>query len=167
MTRDEVASAVIARIFAREGGVADIGDGKGETRWGQTTGWLAQWRFPVPTSKDEAAMNYRSWLDRTNLDALCTVDDVLADVVIDFAVNSGERVAIAALQRALGTARDGVLGPQTEKLLATVNRREAACHVLAKRLELDGRLITDHPHQYAAFARGWLTRIGAQVRALA
>jgi len=165
--QEYVIAAIVRRILAEEGGVADVGDGAGLTRWGQTPGWLQQWRLPVPKSEDEAAMNYRSWLEHTNLDALCTTDDVLAQSVIDYAVNSGERVAIAALQRALGVKADGILGPVTMTSLAICNRQKIASLVISDRLILDNGLITDHPDKYAKFGRNWGHRIARQIRRLA
>lgn len=164
-----VITAAIKRILAEEGGVADVGDGAGITRWGQTPGWLQQWRLPIPKSQDEAVMNYRSWLEHVGLDALCTVDDALCQVVIDYAVNSGERVAIAAMQKALGNGlkTDGALGPKTMTALAICNRPHVAALVLADRLMLDNGLIADHPDKYSRYARNWGYRLARQIRRLA
>ena len=164
---ESVVRRVIQNVLDREGGIANVGDGEGVTRFGQTAQWLRQWRLPPPNTRDEAAMNYRSWIERVNLDVLCTADDQLPDIVIDFAVHSGERVAIAALQRAIGLKADGVIGPKTMTAVQTADRRHLAHWVIAERLELDNGLITDHPDDFARFARGWARRLGAQIRGLA
>lgn len=162
-----VIDSVVRHLLDAEGGVANVGDGEGITRYGQTRSWLERWHLPIPRSRDEAAMNYHSWIEQTNLDVLCTVDDVLPWAVIDFAVNSGERVAIASMQRALGLRADGLIGPKTMTAVIVCQRKQVAAWVLADRLELDGGLIAHHPDQYARFALGWLRRIGQQVKALA
>jgi lysozyme family protein len=163
--QESVIRTVIGQVLEREGGVADVGDGKGTTRRGQTPGWLAQWRMPIPQSADDAAMNYRSWLEQTDLDALCTEDDALPDAVIDFAIHSGERVAIAALQRALRVTADGVIGPVTMTALVTCDRPHVAAQVVADRLRYLGGLLAD-PRR-AIWAKGWLVRVAAQVESLA
>jgi len=162
--RDEL----IARVIRREGGVADVGDGKGITRWGQTPGWLTQFNLPIPTNQAEAADNYAAWLRQTQLDQVIgPVADDLADIVIDFAVHAGHGAAVRMLQAAVGVRQDGVVGPVTLAALAAVERQTVARRVLAGRLEQIGGLITDDPAKYARYARGWCRRVGDQVRRLA
>lgn len=160
--RDEL----IRRVLEREGGVADVGDGKGVTRWGQTPGWLKQFNLPVPTNPAEAAQNYATWLQVTRLDRLIgdTADD-LADIVIDWAVHAGHVTAIRMLQAAVGVSTDGVMGPATEA--AVKDRKAIARRVLAGRMEQVGGLISSQPDKYARYAKGWLRRIGDQVQRLA
>lgn len=158
---------VIHLVMEEEGGVADVGDGKGLTRYGQTPGWLARWRLPVPESPDEAEMNYRSWLETTGLDELCTEDDALAWAVIDWAVHAGERVAIAALQGAIGVKRDGLIGPITLAALAKTDRAHVAATVVADRLVSTMGLVASHPDQYLRYLRGWTGRLARHVRRLA
>ena len=83
MTRDQVAATIIDKILQREGGVADVGDGKGVTRFGQTPEWLETFGLEPPQTRADAAVNYHSWLDRTGLIGLCDAPDALADAVID------------------------------------------------------------------------------------
>jgi lysozyme family protein len=163
--QESVMRTVIANILEREGGVADVGDGKGVTSYGQTAGWLARWRLPVPHSVDEARMNYRHWLEATDLDALCTEDDSLPDVVADWAIHAGERVAIASLQRALRVTPDGVIGPVTLTALVTCQRPQVAAKVLADRLRQLGALLADPKR--SVYARGWMARVADQVAVLA
>lgn len=161
--RDEI----VLRVLQREGGVADVGDGKGITRWGQTPGWLKQFNLPIPTNPTEAALNYASWLQQTRLDRLIgdTADD-LADIVIDFAVHAGHVTAIRMLQSSLGVTVDGVLGPATEAA-SKQDRRAVARRVIAGRMDQMGGLISSQPDKYARFAKGWLRRVGEQVQRLA
>lgn len=163
-TRDEL----IRRVLAREGGVADVGDGKGVTRWGQTPGWLAQFGLPVPATSVDAAANYATWLTVTRLDQLIRPrPDALADVVIDLAVHSGHVTAITALQRAIKVRADGVLGPITLAAVATdEDRAYAAAAVIAWRMEQHGGLIAKAPDQYGRYALGWARRLAEQVRRL-
>lgn len=157
---------VIARVLEREGGVADVGDGKGVTYYGQTRGWLAEFDLPVPANQMEAYENYQSWMRKTRLDALFDFGSI-ADVVVDFAVHSGHRTAIKSLQRAVGVEADGVIGPVTLNQLRLSESDDClgvvVYHVLADRIALLGQLITDKPAN-AKFAKGWMQRVAEQVR---
>lgn len=166
MTRDQAADVVIAEVLRREGGIADIGDGKGTTAFGQTPGWLAAFGFESPTDRAVAAANYRTWLVRTRLIGLCDYPDTLADAVIDYAVHAGHPAAIKALQSALGLAPDGVLGPETQRAIDHCARRKVAASVVAARGRSFGRLITRAPEKHALYAAGWLSRLGEQIEAL-
>lgn len=161
VARDEV----IRRVLEREGGIADVGDGKGITRFGQTPAWLEQFDLPIPTNEAEAADNYAAWLAITGLDAVIGDEaDALADFVIDYAVHSGHQAAIRALQIALGHLKvDGSVGPKTrgaiDALDAVAGRRRAvAVGVLAEEVRFQGRLITTQPERYGRYAHGWANR---------
>ena len=161
-SRDEI----VRRIIDREGGVKDVNDGKGLTRWGQTPGWLTEFNLPIPTNATDAALNYVEWMRVTGLDRLIGAEaDSLADAVIDLAVHSGHVTAIKSLQRAIGAAPDGVIGPKTLALI--VDRRVVAADVIAWRLEQQGNLIARDPARYASNAHGWARRNAEHVRRLA
>lgn len=150
---------LVRRVIEREGGVKDIGDGKGLTRWGQTLGWLSQFNLPAPVNQTEAAENYAEWLRLTRLDAIIGEEpDVASDEVIDFAVHSGHYAAIKALQTALGVTPDGTIGPKTLAALAAVNRSRLAVAVIAAEMKYQGGLITGQPNTYAQWAKGWANR---------
>lgn len=166
LTRDEAAGVVIARVIEREGGIADVGDGKGVTSFGQTPGWLEQFGLPTPATVADAAANYRTWLVRTRLIGVCDHADSFADGVVDFAVHGGHQLAIRALQKALGVPADGILGPETQDAIDTCDRALMGRKVLASRLRAIGRLITDSPGRNARWAAGWMNRVADQIEAL-
>jgi lysozyme family protein len=153
--RDEI----IRRIIEREGGVADVGDGKGVTRWGQTPGWLSDFNLPIPTNATEAAENYVEWLRITGLDAVIgPVADDAADFVIDFGVHSGHVPAVKVLQRAVGVTADGKIGPVTRAAVANADRFNLAIAIIAGTIRYQGDIITQNPQKYARWARGWGNR---------
>jgi lysozyme family protein len=166
VNRDTVANVLIARVIVREGGVGDANDGKGITRWGQTSDWLDDFGLPVPQNATDAARNYRLWLDKTGLIDVCAEPDALADAVIDFAVNSGHVQAVKVLQRALRVTSDGVLGPKTTAALAACDRAVMAKRVLAGRIQFLGEIITAKPQKHARQAKGWMRRLAAQIEDL-
>lgn len=166
MTRDDALASVVGWIVREEGGVADVGDGAGLTRWGQTESWLREWVLPIPTTREEAIANYHAWLDKSHIADLVDDDDLLPTVVADFAINSGETPAIEALQASMGITADGVIGPITIHVARACKPRAVGLLILATRQERNGGLITSNPTRYARYARGWAARYGRQMRRL-
>ncbi len=164
MSRDDVLLAIIGRVIRREGGVADVGDGAGETRWGQTPAWLERFGFPSPRNVAEAIENYRAWLLMTRLSDVLTVPDALSDNVVDWAVLSGHERAIRSLQGAIGARPDGVIGAATLTLLEASYRPALVRKVLGDRVRQFGRLATDQDN--AKFLPGWANRLAELVEAL-
>lgn len=161
------AETIVARILVREGGVADVRDGKGITRYGQTPAWLAEFQLPAPDSMAQAGANYLAWLELTGLDAIVTVADDLADIVVDIAVMSDHRKAIKALQACLAVTVDGELGPATlGKLALVADRGKLARLVIAWDMAYQGRLITADPAARGPYAAGWANRMAVHVRDL-
>lgn len=74
--------------------------------------------------------------------------------LFDMAVNSGVKPAIMALQRAIGAAPDGVIGPKTLMLLDSIDSLRFRMRFNGHRLQLMSSLST-----WSAFGRGWANRI--------
>lgn len=156
-------SSVIERILIREGGVAQLPGEPFVTRFGQTPSWLETFHLPPPETREQAAVNYAAWLVKTGLDAVVTVDDALANVIVDWAVHAGHGRAIRALQTYIGARPDGVIGPETIAKLDGPDRDLVARLVLADRIRHLGVLLAD-PSK-SVFARGWMNRVAEQVAA--
>lgn len=146
----------VEKVFDHEGDYSDHPDDKGgKTRFGITeavarsVGYRGDMR-ELP--KDLAKQIYR----RDYWDAV-RADELPAPIrypVFDAAVNSGVRQSIKWLQRAVGVADDGVLGPVT---LAAVNQQDAwrlKSALLAQRLKFMASL-----PNWPSFSRGWSRRI--------
>lgn len=73
--------------------------------------------------------------------------------VFDAAVNSGVRQSTLWLQRALGVADDGSLGPKTVAAANAANPDALRARVMAQRLRFLTNLET-----FGAFGRGWTRR---------
>ena len=158
---------LIQRILVREGGVADVGDGMGITRYGQTPIWLTQFNLPAPTDRVSAAANYLTWIGLIGFHPLVDAGDDLADILLDIAVMSNSPKAVKALQAAIGIVVDGVLGPATLAALAAAASRAILSHlVIAWDMEYQGSIITLNP-QRAMYAKGWAKRMAVHVRNLA
>ena len=146
-------------------------DRGGPTRYGVTQATLAEYRGRAVTPLEVAALNeaearaiYRKRYIADPGFAQIVSDD-LRTVLVDFGVNSGPSAAIRALQRCLGVAVDGVLGPKTAEAANARIGKSLAVAVCAARIRFLGRLITDDPAQ-ATFAAGWMNRVAALLEAL-
>ena len=73
--------------------------------------------------------------------------------VFDAAVNSGPAQSVRWLQRALGVADDGVLGPRTLAAANAANPDALRARIVAQRLTFMTNLNT-----FSAFGRGWTRR---------
>lgn len=85
-------------------------------------------------------------------------------VVFDTAVNSGPKMAIRLLQRALGVTDDGIIGYQTQKALHDDTVAGMIPHVVTDYLQFREqnyhRIVNNDPTQ-ARFLDGWLNRCQA------
>lgn len=80
----------------------------------------------------------------------------------DYAVNSGAKRAVIALQRVLEVADDGRLGPVTLDRLAKVNPLAVCTRLCAERLAFLRRLST-----WPTFGKGWTRRVaGVEAEAM-
>jgi lysozyme family protein len=156
---------LVARVIAREGGIADVGDGKGLTRFGQTPAWLEQFGLPIPETPADAADNYMAWIAKVGLTSVVMQGDDLADILLDVAVMSSATKAVKLLQAALGVTVDGKLGPVTLAALFTADRAQIARDAIAADMEYQGRLIELDPTR-SRYAAGWAARMAGHVRRL-
>jgi lysozyme family protein len=154
--------ASLAHVLKHEGGyVNHPADPGGATNFGITAATLARARGRPVTAAEvraltraEAAGIYR----RFYWDAI-RGDDLAAGLdhaVFDLAVNSGPARAARLLQRVLGLAEDGIVGPAT---LAAARDADPAGTVRAlqrERLAFLRRLAT-----WPVFGKGWQARVAA------
>ncbi len=147
-------------VLQHEGGwVDDPADPGGATNLGVTIGTLSLWLGRPATRAEVRALTpasvaplyRRRFWDAIQGDALPAGLDY---ALFDFAVNSGTRRAVIGLQRALGIADDGRLGPVT---LAALQGRDVPALVNAVS---DGRLAFLRAlSTWPRFGRGWGRRV--------
>jgi lysozyme family protein len=143
------------RLLGHEGGYSNnSADTGGETMWGVTArvaradGYLGEMR-DLP--RDRAKSIYRRlYWDAVRADQL--PDSVRFDV-FDGAVNSGPAQSIKWLQRAAGSADDGILGPKTIAAAAAAGPALSA-RFNGHRLSFMADLPT-----WGSFGKGWARRI--------
>ena len=157
----------LSLVLTHEGGWSDDpADPGGVTNLGVTIGTLSLWLGRPATRAEVRALTVatvapiyrRRFWDAIQGDALPAGLDY---ALFDFAVNSGPRRAVIGLQRVLGVADDGRLGPVT---LAALQGRDVL--VLVNAL-CDGRLsFLRALSTWPRFGRGWGRRV-EEVRAAA
>lgn len=162
MTQD-----IIADIIEREGGYVDrTEDRGGPTKFGITQKTLSQWRkHPCQKTDIEnlTEAEARQILTELFLFAPGFVhlnDPNLRAFMTDWGVNSGPTIPVKALQQAMGTTADGIIGPSTLKAANQADASALYKRLYQSRLHFIGHLIGRDASQ-AIFAEGWLDRMAA------
>lgn len=151
--------------FGYEGGFAnDPDDPGGRTMMGVTEAvyhdWLRSHAKPLTDVADitiqEASDLYRErYWDDGGCDRL---PDMLAVTHFDACVNHGVRQAIKLLQRAVGTADDGQVGPNTIGAANSVDEDRAVREYIRKRTDFYVWLWMNRPNM-RKFMGGWISRV--------
>lgn len=151
-------------VIKSEGGyVNDNSDHGGETNLGVTKkAWSEYKGRPIPDgemlslTKDMVRPFYKSrYWDKVHGDDLPAGLDY---AVFDFAVNAGPGRAAKFLQRAVGVADDGAIGPGTMAAVAKADPRHALEQFSAAKASFYKGLVDRDPSQ-AKFIKGWLNRV--------
>lgn len=144
------------KLLGHEGGyVNHPNDPGGETNWGITVAVARQHGYTGSMrdlSQDVARRIYKAaYWDKVQADALPAK---VRYAVFDAAVNSGPGQAARWLQRALGVADDGRIGPITIAYARQADPEALVMKMLAQRLRFMTSLTA-----WSSFSRGWARRI--------
>ena len=147
------------QLIGNEGGVSNNSDDPG----GLTKYGISQRSYPsvdiANITLDEAKAIYqRDYWDRAQCDRL---PPGIAFDVFDTAVNSGIGQAIRFLQRAVGVADDGVIGPMTLAAISRVEPEAIQARFNGQRLDFMTRLTT-----WPVFGAGWARRIAKNLQSV-
>ncbi len=148
------------KLINHEGGyIFNPHDPGGETKFGISKRSYPHLDIHSLTLADAKTIYRRDFWDRAQCDKL---HPDLAFDLFDGAVNSGIGQAIRWLQRAVGVADDGVVGPLT---LASINRENDTSAIRARynghRLDFMTRLST-----WDVFGKGWARRIASNLQSV-
>lgn len=147
------------QLISSEGGYTNNpSDPGGETKYGISKRAYPDLDIANLTLDDAKAIYLRDYWNRARCDEL---PPSIAYLVFDCAVNSGIGQSIRFLQRALGTADDGVIGPLTIAAVSRVDAESLGARFLGQRLEFMTRLST-----WDVFGKGWSRRIAEQLRGI-
>ncbi|RVU13206.1 glycoside hydrolase family 108 protein [Methylobacterium oryzihabitans] len=156
-------------VLKHEGGYVDHPDDPGgATNLGVTIGTLSAWLGRAATKAEVRALTVAAVapIYRARYWNAVRGDDLPAGLdyaVFDFAVNSGPGRAVMALQRALGVADDGRLGPVTLTALADKDPVALITALCDDRMAFLRKLST-----WGSFGKGWTSRVqGVRAGALA
>lgn len=147
------------RLIGHEGGYSNRSpkdDPGGETNWG-----ISKRSYPridiKNLTRDQAKEIYRTdyWL-RGGADKY---DGAIGYQFFDAAVNSGIENAVRFLQRAVGVADDGNVGPITIATIKAMSVTDVLARFNAERLEFMTKL-----SNWDANSRGWARRIAHNLR---
>lgn len=133
-------------------------DPGGETKYGISKRAYPDTDIKALTLDDAKAIYRRDYWDRAQCDRL---SPMLAYLVFDCAVNSGIGQSIRFLQRSVGVADDGAMGPLTMAAIKRVDAESVCARFLGQRLDFMTRLST-----FDVFGKGWARRIADQLKGL-
>lgn len=147
------------KVVAHEGGISENPKDPG----GLTNYGISQRAYPnldirSLTLAEVRELYKRDYWDRAQCDKL---PPTLAYLLFDAAVNSGIGQAIRFLQRALGVADDGVLGPLTLSMVSRADAESICARFIGQRLDFMTRLST-----FDYFGKGWSRRLADQLKGL-
>lgn len=147
----------INRILSHEGGyVNDPRDPGGETKWG-----ISKRSYPTlnikALTREEAIELYRR--DFWNPIQGWTFNEAVSFQLLDAAVNHGMGNAVRFIQRAVGVADDGHVGPITLREIKNTSQCDLLLGINAERLEFYTKLST-----WTVYGKGWVRRVAANLR---
>ena len=149
---DRVWEEAIKLVLENEGGyVNDPYDRGCETNWGISKRAYPDLDIANLTLDEAKAIYYRDYWRRCKCDKL---PDALSVAVLDYAVNSGIKRAVKALQSVLGVTADGIIGNQTIGACNTKPLRETLNKYLDERLDFLISL-----ESFSRYGKGWTARI--------
>ena len=147
------------KLISHEGGyVNHASDPGGETNYGISKRAYPNLDIRSLTLAEVKQLYKRDYWDRAQCDQL---PSQLSYLVFDAAVNSGIGQSIRFLQRAVGTADDGVMGAITLSAIKRLDAENLCARFLGQRLEFMTKLST-----FDVFGKGWSRRIADQLKGL-
>lgn len=147
------------KLISHEGGyVNDSRDPGGETKYGISKRSYPHVNIATLTLPDARAIYKRDFWDRAQCDKL---PPTIAYLLFDTAVNSGIGQAVRFLQRSVGVADDGVIGPLTLVAVSRLDAESLCARFVGQRLDFMTRLST-----WDVFGKGWSRRLADQLKGL-
>lgn len=147
-------------LLGHEGGYTNNpADPGGETNWGITVA-VARENGYIGTMKDmDQSVAKAIYAKKYWLDAFDRLPYPVAFQVFDAAVNSGVGQAVRWLQRSVGVADDGKLGPVTLAAVTTTDPLKLVLLFNAERLMFMTNLST-----WSSFGKGWARRVANNLK---
>jgi lysozyme family protein len=149
---------IIDEVIRREGlkDTNNPNDSGGRTKYGISERWNPEeWRNGPPTL-DRARQVYRQrYIEQVGFDKVQPT--FLQEQLIDFGVNSGPQSALMHLQKILGVAQDGKMGPATLGTIALRDPIRLNNALVDDRVLMLVRIVQKRPKDLE-YVFGWVTR---------
>jgi len=147
----------LERLIGHEGGyVNDSADPGGETKWGICKRSYPQLNIKMLSVSQAAEIYIRDFIGPLQAESY---HDGVGFQLFDFAVNSGAQTAIRYLQREIGVADDGYVGPVTIERLNEASESDLIQLITASRIEFMTKLKNWPNH-----GKGWMVRMAKNLR---
>lgn len=147
----------IERILGHEGGFVDNPNDPGRaTNWGISQRTYPNLDIKALTREQAVALYRRDFYEPIGGDSL---PEGVAYQLLDTAINSGINTALRMLQRAIGVADDGHIGPVTLAAIKATEPHDLVLRFLAERLDFMTRC-----SGWPTFSRGWTRRVATNLR---
>lgn len=147
-------------LLGNEGGYSnDPNDPGGETNWGITVAVARENGYVGPMKDMDQSVAKTIYAKKYWLGAFEQLPYPIAFQVFDAAVNSGVGQAVRWLQRSVGVADDGKLGPVTLQAIQAVDPTKLVMLFNAERLLFMTNLST-----WGSFGKGWARRIANNLK---
>lgn len=144
----------IARLLGNEGGLTV--DNGGTTNFGISQRSYPNLDIRALTKEQAVALYKRDFWAPIQGD---TMPDAIGYQLLDFAVNSGSGTALRVLQRAVGVADDGHIGPVTLAAIKATAPHDLVMRFLAERL-----VYMTNCSAWPAAGKGWARRVAANLK---
>lgn len=93
---------------------------------------------------------------------ICRADEIrnsqIANLLVDFAVNSGCRTAVKTIQKIVGTTEDGIMGKITLGAINSKSPKQVFDELMQHRIDYYNDIVEKNPNQ-RVFLKGWLNRL--------
>ncbi|MFZ6731988.1 glycoside hydrolase family 108 protein [Undibacterium sp. Ji42W] len=142
----------IAPVLKNEGGTSNHPLDAGKlTKFGISQRSYPKLDIAALTVEQAKALYKRDFWDKNQLDRLPLV---VAFEFFDCAINCGAGTAARLLQRSLGVAEDGIIGPVTLAKIVDIAPDKLAKRMLAHRIKFYTKL-----SKWPTFGAGWVNRL--------
>lgn len=147
-------------LLGHEGGYSNNpADPGGETNWGVTVAVARENGYVGPMKDMDQSVAKTIYSRKYWLPAFDQLPYSVAFQVFDAAVNSGVGQAVRWLQRTVGTADDGKLGPITMAAVKEADPLKLVLLFNAERLTFMTNLST-----WPSFSKGWARRVATNLK---
>ncbi|PXX41664.1 glycoside hydrolase family 108 protein [Undibacterium pigrum] len=146
----------ITPILKNEGGISNHPLDAGKlTKYGISQRSYPKLDIAALTAEQAKSLYKRDFWDANQLDQFPLI---VAFEFFDCAVNCGAGTAARLLQRAVGVAEDGIVGPITLAAIGKLNADKLAKRMLAHRMQFYTKL-----SNWPSFGAGWVNRLANNV----